>query len=71
MRKRQTAADHLARQASLPVDGLQELSLMGSHSTWIYCLNKLGVLVNEPGLSQHVGSRVFQLETPEQVVQLS
>lgn len=46
----------------LRVNSEQELSLMCPDSGWRNSFDKFGVLVDQPRLSQNIGSRIFKLE---------
>jgi hypothetical protein len=53
-------------EANSPVNCMQELALMSSYFAYIRFGYKFRVFVDEPRLSQYVGSGVFQLSTHTQ-----
>lgn len=53
----------LGVETRLLIDSQQELSLMLSDFPEVGFFHQLSILVDEPRLTEHVGSRVFQLET--------
>lgn len=59
----QYSALPLSMYLDLLVDGLQELALMVAHSGTVNLLDQLGVFVDKPCLSQHIGCCVFYLGT--------
>lgn len=62
MQMQRKASPRIGSTRRLPVDRLEELSLMGAHFGCVHVLDKLGVLVNQPRFAQHIRRRIFQLQ---------